>query len=149
MLDVAHPGGLNRRPSAAAAGREQIRISLVILDAARRPLLALLLVLLSFPGAEAHAILVSSQPPANGTVRAGAATIELRFNSRIDAARSKVTLAGPNQQEVVIPVAAGEAENVLLARTELLPGARTLRWQVLAVDGHITRGVVPFTVKGP
>jgi methionine-rich copper-binding protein CopC len=26
------------------------------------------------------------------------------------------------------------------------PGAYTLKWQVLATDGHITRGSVPFIV---
>ncbi|MFI4981818.1 MAG: copper resistance protein CopC, partial [Nevskiales bacterium] len=28
------------------------------------------------------------------------------------------------------------------------PGAYVVRWQVLSVDGHITRGDVPFTVTG-
>ena len=28
------------------------------------------------------------------------------------------------------------------------PGDYVLHWQVLATDGHITRGDVPFTVKG-
>ena len=28
------------------------------------------------------------------------------------------------------------------------PGAYVVRWQVLAIDGHITRGDVPFTVTG-
>ena len=32
---------------------------------------------------------------------------------------------------------------------ELQPGEYTVRWQVLAVDGHITRGDVPFTVTAP
>jgi methionine-rich copper-binding protein CopC len=36
---------------------------------------------------------------------------------------------------------------VLLARADLSPGAYSVRWQVLAVDGHITRGEVPFTVR--
>jgi len=31
----------------------------------------------------------------------------------------------------------------------LAPGAHVLRWQVLAIDGHITRGDVPFTVVAP
>jgi len=30
---------------------------------------------------------------------------------------------------------------------QLAPGKYTLRWQALAVDGHITRGEVPFTVE--
>jgi hypothetical protein len=31
----------------------------------------------------------------------------------------------------------------------LTPGVYVLRWQVLAIDGHITRGDVPFTVMEP
>ena len=30
--------------------------------------------------------------------------------------------------------------------TGLKPGAYRIRWQVLAPDGHITRGEVPFSV---
>jgi methionine-rich copper-binding protein CopC len=30
----------------------------------------------------------------------------------------------------------------------LLPGEYRLRWQVLASDGHITRGEIPFAVSG-
>ena len=29
----------------------------------------------------------------------------------------------------------------------LAPGKYKIRWQVLAIDGHITRGDIPFTVK--
>jgi methionine-rich copper-binding protein CopC len=28
-------------------------------------------------------------------------------------------------------------------------GAWRVRWQVLAVDGHITRGDIPFTLRAP
>jgi methionine-rich copper-binding protein CopC len=31
----------------------------------------------------------------------------------------------------------------------LAPGDYRLRWQVLAYDGHITRGEIPFTVMHP
>ena len=34
----------------------------------------------------------------------------------------------------------------MAAETDLQPGDYVARWQVLAVDGHITRGDVPFTV---
>ena len=36
--------------------------------------------------------------------------------------------------------------DVLTAHAELAAGAYVLRWQVLAIDGHITRGEVPFRV---
>ena len=29
----------------------------------------------------------------------------------------------------------------------LAPGRYRLRWQVLALDGHITRGDIPFTIQ--
>jgi methionine-rich copper-binding protein CopC len=36
---------------------------------------------------------------------------------------------------------------VLTARIAgIQPGSYRLRWQVLALDGHITRGDIPFTV---
>ncbi len=37
----------------------------------------------------------------------------------------------------------------MTSATDLRPGDYTVRWQVLAVDGHITRGDVPFTVTPP
>ena len=78
-----------------------------------------------------------------GTVR-----ITLRFNSRIDQARSRLALRSPGKERV-LPVAPSGAEDVLAAQADLVPGDYTLRWQVLAVDGHITRGDVPFQVKAP
>jgi len=45
---------------------------------------------------------------------------------------------------------AGDGPPDLLTTTAALsPGGYVVRWQVLAVDGHITRGDVPFTVTGP
>jgi methionine-rich copper-binding protein CopC len=39
--------------------------------------------------------------------------------------------------------------DLLETSTELTTlGAYVVRWQVLAIDGHITRGDVPFTVTG-
>ena len=112
----------------------------------RVALLALLPLLV--PGtAGAHAILVDSQPPARGSVGAGPVGITLRFNSRIDAGRSRLMLRGAGQDQV-LPLAPGGTEDVLRTQAEVTPGEYVLRWQVLAVDGHITRGDVPFTVRG-
>lgn len=113
------------------------------------PFHLLLLALLLLPGtAGAHAILLDSQPAARGTAAPGAMRITLRFNSRIDQARSRLALRSPGKERV-LPVAPSGAEDVLAAQADLVPGDYTLRWQVLAVDGHITRGDVPFQVKAP
>jgi hypothetical protein len=98
--------------------------------------------------AEAHAILIDSQPAIAGTVKAGPIDVTLRYNSRIDARRSRLTLTQPDHSQTVMPISPGPHEDVLTTKADLSPGAYVLRWQVLAVDGHITRGDVPFTV-GP
>jgi methionine-rich copper-binding protein CopC len=102
--------------------------------------------------AEAHAILLESRPAPGGTVDAGRIDLWLRFNSRIDAARSRLTLTRPDHRQVVLPTSVPAAttgtDDVLAASAELPPGAYTLRWQVLAIDGHITRGDIGFTVRG-
>ena len=107
--------------------------------------LAALLAAAPGSGARAHAILMRSAPATGGSVPAGTVPVELHYNSRIDAGRSRVTLIGPGQAETVLPVRPGPAPDELRAEATLAPGAYTLRWQVLATDGHITRGDVPFT----
>ncbi len=106
-----------------------------------------LLLSLAAPPALAHAILVDSTPAPNGQVPAGKLALTLRYNSRIDAGRSKVTLTAPDGTVTRLAVNAGDTEDVLRDDVSVVPGAYTLRWQVLAVDGHITRGSVPFTVE--
>jgi methionine-rich copper-binding protein CopC len=98
-------------------------------------------------GARAHAILIQSDPAAGGAIRAGRVTLALRYNSRIDTYRSRLTLTLPDGSQTVLPIQPAPTPDVLRADTLLSPGAYSLRWQVLAVDGHITRGDVPFTVK--
>lgn len=111
--------------------------------------IGLALLLAGLPqAAMAHAVLVASDPPIGATIRPGPAAITLRYNSRIDARRSQLTLSGPSGgTPAVLPIAPGPRQDVLATRASLVPGGYVLRWQVLAVDGHITRGDVPFTVR--
>jgi methionine-rich copper-binding protein CopC len=115
----------------------------------RRVLLAALAFLMPAIGARAHAILEDSQPPIGGVVAAGKLTLRLRYNSRIDRARSRLTLTRPDRTQVVLPIDPDGPPDLMTARIELTPGSYSVRWQVLAVDGHITRGDVPFTVTAP
>ena len=115
----------------------------------RLPVLRLVLVigaLFAMPTlARAHAILVDSRPAAGATVKPGKAALTLRFNSRIDAARSRIALVPQGKPETVLPIAHGDSPDTLTATAELAPGAYVIRWQVLAIDGHITRGELRFT----
>ncbi len=111
--------------------------------------LALLGVLLTPAAAMAHAILEQSQPTAGDSVLAGKVTLSFSYNSRVDRARSRLTLTRPDKTQTVLRISQAGPPNVIVSSAELTaPGPYVVRWQVLAIDGHITRGDVPFTVTG-
>jgi copper resistance protein C len=98
--------------------------------------------------ASAHAIVISSSPADGAALASGDAPVVLRFNSRIDHERSRLSLIAPDGSTTVLPLDPAARTDSLLARLVALPpGQYRLRWQVLALDGHITRGDIPFTVK--
>ena len=98
-------------------------------------------------GASAHAILTDGSPKANSTVAAGHLAIVFKYNSKIDQHRSRLTLVKSDQSETTLTIAANSQQpNELDSAVDLTPGTYTIRWQALALDGHITRGDVPFTV---
>ena len=96
----------------------------------------------------AHAVLVSSTPQKNAAVSGPDITINLKYNSRVDGARSTLSLLKPDGTVEKIGTPSQPAPDVLSATGHgLTKGAYVLRWQVLATDGHITRGEVPFQVQ--
>ncbi len=112
--------------------------------------LAALLALLAVAGViYAHAILKETSPAANSKVAGPDVPVKLKFNVRIDAARSKLQLLHPDNSvsDLVIDKQT-TADTLTTKATGLKAGAYTVRWQVLAPDGHITRGEIPFTVTG-
>jgi methionine-rich copper-binding protein CopC len=98
----------------------------------------------------AHAILKSSSPANGGSVTRADVPVKLTFNVRVDAARSKLQLVTPDASIVELPVSKWSSPDTLVSKlTGLKPGAYAIRWQVLAPDGHISRGEIPFTVRNP
>lgn len=116
--------------------------------ARRGLLLAVLTASLSPHVVWAHAILEASEPANGAQVPAGRITLKLRYNSRVDRVRSGLTLTRPDQTKIPLPIDPQGPPNILTTATTLTPGAYVVRWQVLAIDGHITRGDVMFTVTG-
>ena len=115
-----------------------------------RPASLILLAALACPlPARAHAILMQSLPAAESVVPPGRLHLVLRFNSRIDQPRSRLELRGgpAGRAPTAIPMLPAATPDTLTADTTVQPGDWVVRWQVLAVDGHITRGDVPITVK--
>ena len=100
------------------------------------------------PLVQAHAILLSSTPAAKSVVSGPDLTVSLKYNSRIDAKRSRLILVAASGAEQTLVIAAQSSPDLLEAPAKgLQSGAYILRWQVLAVDGHVTRGEVPFSVR--
>ena len=96
--------------------------------------------------AAAHAIIVSSDPAVDAVVRPSL-PVMLRFNSRIDPERSRLTLLRPDGSAQPVALMPDGRPDALAAKLDgLAPGRYRLRWQVLAIDGHITRGDIPFAV---
>lgn len=96
----------------------------------------------------AHAVVLSSAPRAEETVRGEEIAIEIRFNSQIDAARSHMKLFRIGGGAVALPILDAASANMLKARaTGLEPGPYRLHWQTLSPDGHITQGDIPFTMS--
>lgn len=96
----------------------------------------------------AHAVLMESTPAANAVVSGDSIAITLRFNVRIDGGRSKVHLESSDGTSVNLPTTTDAGPDRLQSQaTGLKPGAYKLIWQVLASDGHMTRGEIPFTVR--
>ena len=111
-------------------------------------LLLLLLLAGTAPVCWAHAILMDSTPKLNSVVKSPELNINLRFNVRIDGGRSRVRLVAPDGTTSTLTLASQSTPNTLQTHAAgLKPGAYKLEWQVLASDGHLSRGEIPFTVN--
>ena len=96
----------------------------------------------------AHAVLMDSTPKQNSMVKGPDVDITLRYNVRIDGGRSRVELVGPDGNDTNLPLAKQPSPDKLQCKaTGLKPGAYKLIWNVLASDGHMSKGEVRFTVQ--
>jgi len=107
-------------------------------------------VVLAASPALAHAIIVEAAPAVGAVLHAGTIDVRLRFNSRIDRYRSRLLVLDGIGKETPVAIDDDTPADVITARISgLASGEYRLRWQVLALDGHITRGDIPFTVTAP
>jgi methionine-rich copper-binding protein CopC len=98
---------------------------------------------------EGHAVLKETHPAANSKVAGPDVPIQLKYNVRVDGKLSRIQLLNPDNSTTDLKLEEQTAPDTLNAKAMgLKPGAYRIRWQVLAPDGHITRGEVPFTVTG-
>lgn len=108
---------------------------------------AVMLVLLP-RAALAHAVLVKSTPAINATMEGPDVAVAMKFSSRVDGARSTMLLSTSDGESKPLVIERQSEPDTLTTRLiHLSPGNYAIRWQVLATDGHVTRGEIPFSVK--
>ena len=106
---------------------------------------------LTSAGAFAHAHLQQPLPASGSEVDASPQALTLNFSEGIETQFSGVTLTGPQQKAIPLgkPVRSDNNKAQLTVPVEqaLTPGAYTVDWHVVSVDGHKTKGQYTFTVK--
>jgi len=102
------------------------------------------------PAVDAHAIILESAPRHEESL-ASPKRIVLRFNSRLEKPLCSVQLVGPRQRTIALLRQEPDTPPDTLAYIvpPLDPGAYQARWKVMAADGHVTEGIVLFTVTPP
>ena len=97
---------------------------------------------------DAHAILLSTTPEIGKVLQGPEAPIKLRFNSIIDGKRSRLMLIAPDGSRSTLEIGDQPSPDTLTSQAKKLKsGPYIIQWQVLANDGHITRGEVSFRVQ--
>jgi methionine-rich copper-binding protein CopC len=111
--------------------------------------IAVATLLLYVAAASGHAVLLSSTPKEGDVISKSDPTLALQFNVRIDGIRSRISLVRPDGSVQTVSINKQTSPDTLTANaTGLTTGNYHIRWQVLAVDGHISNGEVRFTVRG-
>lgn len=111
--------------------------------------LALLVALAPAPG-WAHASLVRSSPARRATLTIAPARVQLWFNERLEPAFSSASVWDARGAQVDFRdarVEPGDAAQLSVGIPALTPGAYTVRFRVLSVDGHVVESRFGFTVR--
>lgn len=111
---------------------------------------ALLTVLLVTGVGWAHAFLESATPAEGSRLQTAPKELRLSFTEPIEVAFSRVTVIGPDGQNVAQPITQSGITRTITVplNDELPPGEYTVQWQVLSIDTHTTNGQFKFTVLG-
>lgn len=114
-----------------------------------RLFLALALLALAAPKADAHAFLDHASPAVGSTVHGSPAQVQLFYTQNLEPAFSTVKVVDANGKQVdkgdkaVDPKNPAELE---VSLNPLPPGDYKVVWRVLSVDTHTTEGKFDFTV---
>src|SRR5262250_1817291 len=118
---------------------------------ARTAAIALLAVMLPALPAGAHAYLVRSTPAHRAVLGQVPERAQLWFNERLEPAYSMVSVwnqAGTQVDGRDVMVGPNDPRRLSVSIEARAPGAYTVKYRVLSVDGHVVDSQLTFTVKG-
>jgi copper resistance protein C len=98
----------------------------------------------------AHALPSAEQPLVGSTVNAPPSKVTIWFDAPIESLFAKLQVldaAGRDQSEGS-PIVGGDRRSLSVKLGPLRPGVLTVKWSVVAEDGHRTHGSYDFTVAG-
>lgn len=100
--------------------------------------------------ARAHGIVVHTSLQDHPVTPETPATVVLRFSQRIQLPLTKMFLVNEHGEKRSLELAQGKRRDEVEVKIPALPAGRyVLRYNVLAIDGHFTEGVVRFAVAAP
>ena len=115
------------------------------------PYLLLLATVLMLPRAAlAHAFPEAEDPKVGSTVTVPPQQVAIRFNAPIEALFSRLDVLGSSGQheDEGAPQVNADTRTLTVHLKPLTPGEYTVKWSVVAKDGHRTEGSYTFTVAG-
>jgi methionine-rich copper-binding protein CopC len=102
------------------------------------------------PPAGAHAVLIRSAPPGRATLAEKPDRVQLWFNERLEPAFSSVSVwssAGTQVDAGDARVGPDDAKRLSVTLPPLPPGAYSVRYRVLSVDGHVIDSSFSFAIR--
>ena len=112
--------------------------------------LALFLSLLAAPAAYAHAALKHAAPAAGAVLDKPPVTVTIEYSQAIDLTQIELTLHAEDGTAIELTAPANEAKSGTTIerklKSTLPPGLYEIKWRVLSIDGHHTRGAYTFEV---
>lgn len=99
----------------------------------------------------AHAFPERSQPRVGSTVDASPAEVRIWFDGLLEPLFSTIQVLDEQDKRVDTEnggVDARDRHQLAVGLALLAPGRYTVRWDVVAVDGHRTEGRFAFTIRG-
>ena len=120
-----------------------------VMHAAQRRALLLCALLAASGRALAHAALVRSDPARRATLSKPPTQIRLWFNERLEPAYANISLFKDRAGAIVHApgqVDKTDAKLLVLDLPPLAPGAYTVKYRVLSVDGHSVESSYTFSV---